>query len=165
VFDNVVIIGPALEVGTAPASKKNVPGRITAFDARTGKLVWRFNTIPQQGEKGNETWEGDSWQYTGNAGAWAPLTLDEKRGYVYLPIEAATGDYYGGHRPGDDLYRRRSCVPRREQGRWCGTQIVHHDIWDLQRGCAVLRTAHYGRRVSRRAADEAGLRTCSSRDR
>lgn len=139
VFDNVVIIGPALEVGTAPPSKKNVPGRITAFDTRTGKLVWRFNTIPQQGEKGNETWEGDSWQYTGNAGAWAPLTLDEKRGYVYLPIEAATGDYYGGHRPGDDLYSSSLvCLEARTGKMVWYYQIVHHDIWDRDNAAAPI---------------------------
>src|SRR4029079_9573043 len=76
VFENVVVIGPALEVGTRPPSKKNVPGRIIAIDARTGKLAWRFNTIPQAGEPGVETWEDNSWEFTGNAGAWAPLTLD-----------------------------------------------------------------------------------------
>jgi quinoprotein glucose dehydrogenase len=131
VFENVVVIGPALEVGTAPPSKKNVPGRIMAFDARTGALVWRFNTIPRPGEPGNETWENGSWEYTGNAGAWAPLTLDEKRGYLYLPLEAATGDYYGGHRPGSNLYSSTlACLDIRTGRLVWYFQTVHHDIWD-----------------------------------
>src|SRR5262249_54179681 len=82
VFEDVVMIGPALEVGTRPPSYKNVPGRVLAIDARTGKLKWRFNTIPSKGEAGYDTWEAGSAEYTGNAGAWAPLTLDAKRGYV-----------------------------------------------------------------------------------
>jgi quinoprotein glucose dehydrogenase len=141
VFENVVIIGPALEVGTAPPSKTNVPGRITAFDARTGKLVWRFNTIPQAGEKGVETWENESWKYTGNAGAWAPLSLDEKRGYVYLPVEDATGDYYGGHRPGDNLFSSSLvCLDARTGKLIWYYQIIHHDIWDRDNASAPILT-------------------------
>jgi quinoprotein glucose dehydrogenase len=131
VFENVVVIGPALEVGTRPPSMKNVPGRILAIDARTGRLAWRFNTIPQQGELGYETWEKGSAEYTGNAGAWAPLALDDKRGYLYLPVEAATGDYYGGHRPGNDLFSSSLvCLDARTGKRVWYFQIVHHDIWD-----------------------------------
>ena len=131
VFENVVIIGPALEVGTRPPSMKNVPGRILAIDARTGKLAWRFNTIPVKGEVGYDTWLNGSAEYTGNAGAWAPLALDEKRGYVYLPVEAATGDYYGGHRHGDNLFASSLvCVDARTGKRVWHFQIVHHDIWD-----------------------------------
>ncbi len=131
VFENVVVIGPALEVGTRPPSMKNVPGRILAIDARTGALVWRFNTIPQKGEFGNDTWENGSAEYTGNAGAWAPLTLDPARGYLYLPVEAATGDYYGGHRLGDDLFSSTLvCLDARTGKRIWHFQIVHHDIWD-----------------------------------
>ncbi len=131
VFENIVVIGPALEVGTRPPSMKNVPGRILAIDARTGKLAWRFNTIPQKGEFGYETWEKGSAEYTGNTGAWAPLTLDDKRGYLYLPVEAATGDYYGGHRLGDDLFSSTLvCLDARTGKRVWHFQIVHHDIWD-----------------------------------
>ncbi len=80
VFQNIVVIGPALEVGTRPPSFRNVPGRVLAFDAQTGRLLWRFNTIPQAGEFGRDTWKGGSAEYTGNAGAWAPLTIDAARG-------------------------------------------------------------------------------------
>jgi len=139
VFENVVVIGPALEVGTRPPSMKNVPGRILAVDARTGALLWRFNTIPQKGEFGYETWENGSAEYTGNAGAWAPLTLDAKRGYLYLPVEAATGDYYGGHRLGDDLFSSTLvCLDARTGRRVWHFQIVHHDIWDRDNAAAPI---------------------------
>ena len=139
VFEDVVVIGPALEVGTAPPSKKNVPGRILAIDAKTGALKWRFNTIPVKGEPGYETWENGSAEYTGNVGAWAPLTLDEKRGYLYLPLEAATGDYYGGHRPGNNLYSSTlMCLDVRTGKPVWHFQIVHHDIWDYDNPTAPI---------------------------
>ena len=131
VFDDILVMGPALEVGSRPVSYKNVPGRIIAIDARTGKLRWRFNTIPTAGEFGSDTWENNSAEYTGNTGAWAPLTLDPARGWLYLPVEAATGDYYGGHRPGNNLFSTSLvCVDIRTGKRIWHYQIVHHDIWD-----------------------------------
>jgi quinoprotein glucose dehydrogenase len=131
VFADTVVIGPALEVGLAPPSMKNVPGRILAIDARTGALKWRFNTIPMKGEPGYDTWENGSAEYTGNAGAWAPLTLDEQRGYLYLPIEAPTGDYFGGHRLGNNLFSTTlACLDIRTGKTVWYFQIVHHDIWD-----------------------------------
>jgi quinoprotein glucose dehydrogenase len=131
IFDDVVIVGPALAVGLRPPSKKNVPGRILAIDARTGALRWRFNTIPGPGEAGNETWENGSWEYTGNAGAWAPMSLDTQRGLLYVPVEAATGDYYGGHRPGDNLFSTSLvCLDARTGRRVWHFQLIHHEIWD-----------------------------------
>lgn len=100
---DVVVVGAALLPGGAPKSKENVPGYIRGYDVRTGKRLWIFHTIAQPGEFGNDTWEGDSWRYTGNAGAWAPLSVDEELGYVYIPVESATGDEYAGHRLGDNL--------------------------------------------------------------
>jgi quinoprotein glucose dehydrogenase len=141
VFENTVVIGPALEVGLRPVSKKNVPGRVLAIDARTGKLKWRFNTIPAKGEPGSETWTSEALEYTGNTGAWAPLSLDEKRGYVYLPVEAATGDYYGGHRPGNDLFSTTLvCLDSRTGKTIWYFQIVHHDIWDRDNPAAPILT-------------------------
>ncbi len=132
VFENTIVIGPALEVGLRPSSKSNVPGRILAIDAKSGAMKWRFNTIPQKGEVGNDTWKDSSWSYTGNTGAWAPLSLDAARGLLYLPVEAATGDYYGGHRPGDNLFSSTLvCLDVRTGKRKWHYQIVHHDIWDL----------------------------------
>ena len=131
VFDDVVIVGPALEVGLRPVSRRNVPGRILALDARTGALRWRFNTVPQPGEYGNDTWRDSSWAYTGNAGAWAPISVDSARGLAYVPVEAATGDYYGGHRPGDNLFSTTLvCLDARTGRRVWHYQLVHHDIWD-----------------------------------
>ncbi|MFN8580423.1 MAG: PQQ-binding-like beta-propeller repeat protein [Gemmatimonadaceae bacterium] len=139
VFGDVVVIGPALEVGLIPRSKRNVPGRILAIDARTGALRWRFNTIPQPGEYGNETWEANSWEYTGNAGAWAPMSVDTKRGYLYVPVEAATGDYYGGHRPGTNLFSTTLlCLDIRTGKRIWHYQIIHHDIWDWDNPTAPI---------------------------
>jgi quinoprotein glucose dehydrogenase len=141
VFEDVLVIGPALEVGSIPVSYKNVPGRILALDVHTGKLKWRFNTIPTAGEFGVETWEKDSWQYTGNTGAWAPLTLDPARGYLYLPVEAATGDYYGGYRLGNNLFSTTLvCVDIHTGKRIWYYQTVHHDIWDYDNPTAPILT-------------------------
>ncbi|MEK7400803.1 MAG: PQQ-binding-like beta-propeller repeat protein [Gemmatimonadota bacterium] len=131
VFENVVVIPPALLEGSRPPSRKNVPGRVMAFDARTGALKWRFNTIPVKGEFGYDTWLEGSAEYTGNAGVWAPMSADTKRGLLYLPVEGATGDYYGGHRPGDDLFSSTLvCLDIRTGKRVWHFQIVHHDVWD-----------------------------------
>ncbi len=128
---NVIIVGAALEAGTAPKSMKNAPGYIRAYDVRTGKRLWIFHTIAQPGEFGHETWEGDSWSYTGNTGAWAPFSVDEELGYVYVPVEDATGDYYGGHRLGDNLFSSSLvCLDVATGKRIWHYQLVHHDIWD-----------------------------------
>jgi quinoprotein glucose dehydrogenase len=139
VFEDFVVVGPALEVGLRPPSRRNIPGRILALDARTGALKWRFNTIPREGEFGNDSWLERSWEYTGNAGAWAPMSLDTRRGWLYIPVEAATGDYYGGHRPGDNLFSTSLlCVDIRTGKRVWHYQIVHHDIWDYDNPTAPI---------------------------
>ena len=133
VIRDVVVMGAALLAGTAPASKTNVPGHIRGYDVRTGKKLWTFHTIPHPGEEGNETWEKDSWKYTGNTAAWAPLAGDEELGYVYLPIESPTGDFYGGHRPGNNLFSGSLlCLDARTGKRVWHFQIIHHDIWDYE---------------------------------
>ena len=75
-----------------------------AFDARTGEKVWEFHTIPLEDEYGNETWESDAWKKYGAANVWATMTADEELGYLYLPVSTASHDYYGGERPGDNLF-------------------------------------------------------------
>ncbi len=131
IVNGVIIMGASFPVGLAPASKKEVRGDIMGYDVKTGEKKWIFHTIPQKGEYGNETWLNDSWTYTGNAGAWAPLTADEELGYVYLPLEAATGDFYGGHRPGDNLFSQSLvCLNAKTGERVWHYQLVHHDIWD-----------------------------------
>jgi quinoprotein glucose dehydrogenase len=131
VGNNVVVVGAAHLPGTAPKTKENVKGYVRGFDVRTGKRLWIFHTIPQPGEFGNETWENDSWSYTGNAGNWAPITIDEALNRVYLTIEAGTGDYYGGHRPGANLFTDSIvCLDLTTGKRIWYFQLVHHDIWD-----------------------------------
>lgn len=131
VWENTLVIGPALEVGLTPRSMRNVPGRVLAIDAVTGTFKWRFNTIPEAGEFGADTWDAAARAFTGNAGAWAPLSIDEKRGWVFLPVEAATGDYYGGHRPGNNLFSTSLvAVDLRTGKRVWHYQIVRHDIFD-----------------------------------
>jgi quinoprotein glucose dehydrogenase len=131
VIRDVVVVGAALQAGTAPASKTNVPGYIRGYDVRTGQRIWTFRTIPHPGEFGNETWENNSWEYTGNTGAWAPLSGDEELGYVYIPVEMPTSDFYGAHRLGDNLFADSLvCLDARTGKRIWHYQIVHHDLWD-----------------------------------
>ncbi len=131
VVRNVIVFGAAMVGGTAPRSKENTKGYIRGFDIRSGKRLWTFHTIPQPGEFGNDTWLNDSWSYTGNTTVWSPLSADEELGYVYLPVESATGDFYGGHRPGNNLFAGSLvCLDARTGKRVWHQQLVHHDIWD-----------------------------------
>jgi len=131
VGNNTIVVGAAHLPGGAPKAKENVKGYVRGFDVRTGKRLWIFHTIPQPGEPGNETWENDSWSYTGNAGNWAPITIDEALNRVYLTIESGTGDYYGGHRPGANLFTDSIVSLDLTTGkRFWYFQMVHHDIWD-----------------------------------
>jgi quinoprotein glucose dehydrogenase len=139
VVRDTVVVGAALQAGTAPPSKTNVPGYIRGFDVRTGKKLWTFRTIPQAGEFGNQTWEDDSWKYTGNTGAWVPLSADEELGYVYIPVEAPTGDFYGGNRHGDNLFSDSLvCLDARTGKRIWHYQLVHHDVWDWDIGAPPI---------------------------
>jgi quinoprotein glucose dehydrogenase len=131
VVNNVAVVGAALQSGTAPRSKENTKGYIRGYDVRTGKRLWIFHTIPHPGEFGNDTWMNDSWAYTGNTAVWSPFSADPELGYVYLPIESPTGDYYGGHRPGNNLFAGSLvCVDAKTGKRVWHQQLVHHDIWD-----------------------------------
>jgi quinoprotein glucose dehydrogenase len=128
---NVVVVGAAHLPGGQPKTKENVKGYIRGYDVRTGKRLWIFHTIPQPGEFGNETWENDSWSYTGNAGNWAPITIDEELQRVYLATEDPTGDYFGGHRPGANLFSASVvCLDLNTGKRYWYFQAIHHDIWD-----------------------------------
>ncbi len=128
---NVVVVGAAHLPGGAPRAKENVKGYIRGYDVRTGKRLWIFHTIPQPGEFGNDTWENDSWSYTGNAGNWAPITIDEQLNRVYLSTEDGTGDYFGGHRPGNNLFTSTVvCLDLNTGKRYWYFQAIHHDIWD-----------------------------------
>jgi quinoprotein glucose dehydrogenase len=130
ISNDVIVVGPALTPG-GRVNIANVKGDIMAFDVRTGKKLWTFHTVPRDGEPGAETWLGDSRQYTGNAGIWGPFSADSELGYVYLSVESATNDVYGGHRPGNNLYSDSLiCVDIKTGKMVWFQQLVHHDIWD-----------------------------------
>ncbi|MFM2123782.1 MAG: Quinoprotein glucose dehydrogenase [Acidobacteriota bacterium] len=139
IVGDVAVVGAAMLSGGAPKSKTNVPGYVRGYDVRTGRLIWTFHTIPKLGEFGNNTWENDSWQYTGNTGVWAPISADPELGYVYLPVETPTGDYYGGHRPGDNLFADSIlCLDAKTGKRIWHYQLIHHDIWDWDTASAPV---------------------------
>jgi quinoprotein glucose dehydrogenase len=139
VAKNTVIIGAAHRNGRVPRSMRNEKGFIRGYDVRTGKRLWIFHTIPRPGEFGNDTWGGDSWSYTGNTGVWGQMTVDEELGLVYLPVETPTGDEYGGHRPGNNLFANSLVALDLTTGkrRW-HYQLIHHDIWDWDLPCAPI---------------------------
>jgi len=136
---DTVIIGAAHRSGGVPTGKSNVKGFIRAFDVRTGKRLWIFKTIPSRGEFGNDTWLEDSWTYTGNTGAWTQISVDPELGLAYLPIESGTGDYYGGHRPGANLFAESLVAVDLKTGvrKW-HFQFVHHGLWDMDLACAPI---------------------------
>ena len=136
---DVIVVGAAHLEGSAPKSKNHEKGFIRGYDARTGKRLWIFHTIPAPGEFGNNTWEKDSWAYTGNAGVWAQMTVDEELGMVFLPVELPTGDYYGGNRPGNGLFGESVVALDLKTGvrKW-HYQTVHHGIWDMDIPCAPI---------------------------
>jgi quinoprotein glucose dehydrogenase len=139
VAGDVVIVGAAFETGANPRSRRNVKGAVRGFDVRTGKRLWIFRTIPEPGEVGHETWENDSWAYTGNTGVWAQISADEELGLAYLPVELPTHDYYGGARPGDGLFGESLvAVDYRTGERKWHFQLVHHGLWDMDIPCAPI---------------------------
>jgi glucose dehydrogenase len=131
VVGDVIVVGSAHDVSFRPPSKANVKGDVRGFDATTGKLLWTFHTIPEPDEPGFDTWHNGSARFTGNASVWAPMSADEELGMVYLPVESATGDQYGGDRPGANLYANSLIAldVRTGEKRW-HFQLIHHDIWD-----------------------------------
>ncbi|MBM3772251.1 MAG: pyrroloquinoline quinone-dependent dehydrogenase [Acidimicrobiia bacterium] len=136
---NTIIVGAAHLSGGVPRGKTNVKGYVRGFDVRSGKRLWAFHTIPRPGEFGNDTWLADSWSYTGNTGSWGQMSIDEELGLAFLPIEAPTGDYYGGHRHGNNLFSESIVAVDLKTGqrRW-HYQTVHHGIWDHDIPCAPI---------------------------
>jgi len=139
VAGDVVLVGAAFEGGANPRSRTNVKGAVRAFDVRTGRRLWTFNTIPEPGQPGSESWEGDSLAYTGNTGVWAQMSADVELGLAYLPVELPTHDYYGGARPGNNLFAESIVAVDLKTGqrRW-HYQLVHHGIWDMDIPCAPI---------------------------
>jgi glucose dehydrogenase len=129
---DVVIVGVGLAaMSDRPQNKEQAPGNVQAFDVRTGKARWTFKVIPEPGQVGGDTWEKDSWAYTGAANLWSLISADEEQGLAYLPLTSATNDMYGGHRLGDNVFANTLVSVRCLTGeRVWHYQIVHHDLWD-----------------------------------
>jgi quinoprotein glucose dehydrogenase len=139
IVGDTIVVGPAHDVAMRPPSKANLKGDVRGYDARTGRLLWTFHTIPEAGEPGYETWLDGSAEYTGNAGVWAPMAADEELGLVYLPVEAPLSDRYGGERPGDNLYGNSIvCLDARTGEVVWYYQLIHHDIWDWDNPTAPI---------------------------
>ena len=162
ILGNVLVSSISLHTGSVPTRASpnevwpmNIPGDVVAYDARSGEVLWRFNTVPKEGEYGVDTWHkadevlwdvatgthdwvrespellDASWKYTGNIGHWAPVTVDEELGLFYVPTETATNDYFGGYRPGDNLFANSVVALDAETGeRVWHFQLTHHELWD-----------------------------------
>ena len=129
VTNDIVVVNSIINDG--PTTKEMPPGNVRGFDPRTGDIVWMFETIPQAGAFGNETWENGSWEYTGNTNSWTIMSADDELGIVYLPIGTPTNDWYGGLRHGDNLFAESLVAVEAKTGkRLWHFQMVHHGVWD-----------------------------------
>jgi quinoprotein glucose dehydrogenase len=139
VAKDTILIGAAFREGMTPKSMRNNKGFVRGFDVRTGKRLWIFHTIPMKGELGYDTWLNGSAEYTGNTGVWNQITADEQLGLAYLPVESPTGDLYGGHRPGNNLFGESLvCVDLKTGKLKWHFQMVHHPLWDMDASAAPL---------------------------
>src|SRR5262245_9902775 len=139
VVNDMVIVGSSMAEGLGYNYSTNAKGLVRAYDVRTGKQIWRFNTIPGPGEFGHDTWEGDSWKYTGNTGVWTQISVDPEAGLAYLPVETPTIDEYGGNRHGNNLFAESIVAVDLKTGvrKW-HFQQVHHGLWDHDNSSASL---------------------------
>lgn len=139
VVNDVVVVGNSAEQGYLQTRVENIPGDILAYDARTGDFKWKFNVVPRPGEVGHETWENDAWEWIGDVSSWAPMSADPELGLVYVPTNPPTIDYYGGHRPGDNLFGTSLIALDVETGeRVWHFQMVHHDVWNYDTPTAPI---------------------------
>jgi quinoprotein glucose dehydrogenase len=139
VVNDVLVVGNSAEQGYNQTRVENVPGDILAYEAKSGKFMWKFHVIPRPGEVGHETWENDAWKWTGDVSSWAPMSADPKRGLVYIPTNPPTMDYYGGFRPGDNLFSTSVIALDVKTGKrvW-HQQLVKHDIWNYDTPTAPI---------------------------
>ena len=125
-----VVVTPSV-ISDGAIRKEAPPGWLKGIDARTGDTKWMFRTVPQADDFGADTWLNESWRYSGNANVWTMLSVDDEIGYIYLPTGTPTGDYYGGHRLGDNLFAESLVALDIETGqRMWHFQAVHHGVWD-----------------------------------
>ena len=129
VFGDLVIVGNG--VADRLVYRHDPPGDVRAYDARTGRRVWSFHTVPRDGELGSETWLHHANRYTGHTNVWAPMTLDQRRGLLYLPVSTPSNDFYGGNRLGANLFADSLvCLDAWTGVRRWHRQLVHHGLWD-----------------------------------
>lgn len=148
VWGDLVILGNG--VGDRLVYRGDPPGDIQAFDVRTGRRVWRFRTVPDSAEYGNETWADGSWKFEGHTNAWAPFTADSARGLLYFPIGTPSNDWYGGERRGANLFAESIlCLDARTGKRVWHFQVTHHGLWDydLPAPPNLVTVTHGGRRI------------------
>lgn len=148
VWGDLVILGNG--VGDRLVYRGDPPGDVQAFDVRTGRRVWRFGTVPRPGEFGAETWGDSSARTTGHTNVWAPFSVDSARGLVYLPVGTPSNDWYGGTRPGDNLFGESLvCLDARTGRRVWHFQVAHHGLWDydLPAPPNLMTVTHEGRRT------------------
>ena len=139
VAGDTIMVGAAHRPGGNARSMKNVKGHVRGFDAQTGARRWIFHTVPGADEFGNDTWLNESWRYTGNTGVWGQMSVDLELGIGYFATEVPTNDYYGGHRPGDNLFSDSLVAVDLETGdRLWHFQFIHHDVWDWDIPCAPI---------------------------
>jgi len=137
VVRDVVVIGQSMS--DTFSDKEAFRGDVHAFDVRTGELRWTYNTIPQEGQFGTDTWQDRSWSYTGHSPVWALFSADEELGLIYMPISSSTNDMYGGHRIGDNLFSQSLVAVDAETGeRVWHYQTVHHGLWDYDPPAAPI---------------------------
>ena len=159
---DVIVIGSSMLEQDSARTKEGPPGDVRAYDVRTGKLRWTFHVIPHAGEPGVETWENDSYTYTGAGNVWSMMSADDELGYVYLPTSSGTNDMYGGHRLGNNLYTSSIvCLDAKTGKRVWHFQTVHHDLFDYDNPAApiLVDITVDGRRIKARGAgDQARVR-------
>jgi quinoprotein glucose dehydrogenase len=139
IANDIIIVGAAHSQGTSPTRRSNVKGYVRGFDARTGERRWIFHTIPKPGEFGHDTWESGSADRAANTGLWTQISIDPELNMAYLPVELPTGDFYGGHRPGNGLFGETLVAVDVQTGerKW-HYQLVHHGVWDSDIPCAPI---------------------------
>ncbi len=144
-----VVIVPA-SISSLVSQKEQIPGFIRGYDARTGRVRWTFHTVPRPGEPGHDTWQDGSWEHAGKVTVWTMMSADEELGYVYLPTNTTAPDFYGGHRPGDNLFAESLvCLDVETGKRVWHFQTVHHGLWDYDNPAApnLLDITVNGRRI------------------